>query len=88
MSETAEKSRAQTESRASRGLAPVHFWVDASTKDAWQALASRYGRSLKDEIVVAMARHAASPLPLPETVPLPVETPAPKRPRGRPKKNS
>lgn len=64
------------------GRAAVAIYVEEAVKTAWQEFVDARNSTLRAEIVTAMARHIASPPPLPEEVPLP-----PKRPRGRPRKN-
>jgi hypothetical protein len=95
---TPEDNARYMQARRDKGLLPVHFFVPASLKAAWQAFADGQGRRLKEEIVLAMARHMASPPPRPSEAPLPpaplpqpvqeAAPPQPKRKPGRPKKNS
>jgi hypothetical protein len=72
------------------GQLPVHFWVDEAKKKDWQEFADGEGKSLREVIIEAMARHLLYPPPRPKKAEPPVAPlpDAPKRKAGRPKKES
>jgi hypothetical protein len=69
--------------RPSKNVATIYLEVSHDLKNEMQAMADRYGHSLKEECVTAFRRHIAFPPPPPETVP-PLPLPdSPEAPKGK-----